>query len=149
MDENVVREMLHELFTSLEALETQSSAIMQFLKDKGITNQEELAPYLERAGNASNVRWLAARVRMDHLLSSAMKIPEKETRKEPPKVTENSQEANAGADRSDAKENKKDPESTEQGPANTKAQEEEGGGTAEKNQNQEAQENRAANKNAA
>jgi hypothetical protein len=149
MDENVVREMLHELFTSLEALETQSSAIMQFLKDKGITNEEELAPYLERAGNASNVRWLAARVRMDHLLSSAMKTPEKETRKEPPKVAENSQEANAGADRSDAKENKKDPESTEQGPANTKAQEEEGGGTAEKNQNQEAQENRAVNKNAA
>ena len=147
MDENVVREMLHELFTSLEALETQSSAIMQFLKDKGITNEEELAPYLERAGNASNVRWLAARVRTDHLLSSAMKTPEKETRKEPPKVAENSQEANPGSDRSDAKENKKDPESTEQGPA--KAQEEEGGGTAEKNQNQEAQENRAVNKNAA
>jgi hypothetical protein len=149
MDENVVREMLHELFTSLEALETQSSAITQFLKDKGITNEEELAPYLERAGNASNVRWLAARVRMDHLLSSVMKTPEKDTRKDPPKVTENSQEANAGSDRSDAKENKKDPESTEQGAANTKAQEEEGGGTAEKNQNQEAQENRAANKNAA
>ena len=149
MDENVVREMLHELFTSLEALETQSSAITQFLKDKGITNEEELAPYLERAGNASNVRWLAARVRTDHLLSSAMKTPEKETRKEPPKVTENSQEANAGSDRSDAKENKKDPESTEQGAANTKAQEEEGGGTAEKNQNQESQEKRAVNKNAA
>jgi hypothetical protein len=63
MDENIVREMLHELFTSLEALETQSSAITQFLKDKGITNEEELAPYLERAGNASNVRWLGARVK--------------------------------------------------------------------------------------
>jgi hypothetical protein len=149
MDENVVREMLHELFTSLEALETQSSAITQFLKDKGITNEEELAPYLERAGNASNVRWLGARVRMDHLLSSAMKTPEKETRKEPPKVTENSQEGNAGSDRSDAKENKKDPESTEQSAAKSKAQLEEGGGTAEKNQNQEGHENRALNKNAA
>jgi hypothetical protein len=154
MDENVVREMLHELFTSLEALETQSSAITQFLKDKGMTNEEELAPYLERAGNASNVRWLAARVRMDHLLSSAMKTPEKETRKEPPKVTENSQEANAGSDRSDAKENKKenekDPESTEQGAANTKTREEKGGSTAEKHQNQEGQrKNRAVNENAA
>jgi hypothetical protein len=149
MDENVVREMLHELFTSLEASEAQSSAITQFLKDKGITNEEELAPYLERAGNASNVRWLGARVRMDHLLSSAMKTPEKETRKEPPNVTENSQEANAGSDSSDAKENKKDPESTEQDAAKSKAQSEEGGGTAEKNQNQEGQENRAVNKNAA
>jgi hypothetical protein len=149
MDENVVREMLHELFTSLEALETQSSAITQFLKDKGITNEEELAPYLERAGNASNVRWLAARVRMDHMLSSAMKTPEKETKKEPPKVTENSQEANAGSDRSDAQENKRDPETTEQAAAESKAQSEEGGGTAEKNQNQEGQENRAVNKNAA
>jgi hypothetical protein len=149
MDENVVREMLHELFTSLEALETQNSAITQFLKDKGITNEEELAPYLQSAGNASNVRWLAARVRMDHLLSSAMKTPEKETRKEPPKVTESSLEANAGSDRSDAKENKKDPESTEQAAAKSKAQSEEGGSTGEKNQNQEGQENRAANRNAA
>ncbi len=149
MDENVVREMLHELFTSLEALETQNSAITQFLKDKGITNEEELAPFLERAGNTSNVRWLAARVRMDHLLSSAMKTPEKETRKEPPKVTENRLEANAGSDRSGAKENKKDSESTEQAAAKSRAQSEEGGGTAEKNQNQEDQDNRAVNKNAA
>ncbi|HVR25415.1 MAG TPA: hypothetical protein VMU26_19110 [Candidatus Polarisedimenticolia bacterium] len=149
MNENVVREMLHELFTSLEALETQNSAITQFLKDKGITNEEELAPYLERAGDASNIRWLAARVRMDHLLSSATKTTEKETRKDLPKVTENSLEANAGSDRSDAKENKKDPESTEQAAAKSRAQSEEGGGTAEKNQNQEGQENRAVNKNAA
>jgi hypothetical protein len=148
MDENVVREMFHELFTSLEALETQSSAITQFLKDKGITNQEELAPYLERAGNASNVRWLAARVRMDHLLSSAMKGAEQEAKKEPPKAAENSQEANAANDRSDAKQNKKDPEGTEQAAANSKAQEEKGGGTAEKNQNQEGQEN-SDHKNAA
>ena len=148
MDENVVREMLHELFASLEALETQSSAITQFLKDKGITNEEELAPYLEQAGNASNVRWLAARVRMDHLLSSAMKGAEQEAKKEPPKAAENSQEANAANDRSDAKQNKKDPESMEQAAANSKAQEEKDGGTAEKNHSHEGQEN-SDHKNAA
>jgi len=147
MDENVVREMLHELFTSLEALETQSSAITEFLKDKGTINKEELAPYLERAGNASNVRWLAARVRMDYLLSSAMKGAEPEAKKEPPKAAENSQEAHAANDGSDAKENQKDSETTEAA-ANSKAQEEKGGGAAEKNQNQEGQES-SDHKNAA
>ncbi len=73
MDPKIVQEILHELFTSLETLDTETSAIREFLKDKGIATDQELAPYLEQAGNASSVRWLAARVRIDHLLSSAMK----------------------------------------------------------------------------
>ncbi len=63
MDEKIVQEVLHSLFSSLEALDTQSTAVLQFLKDKGLVNDEEFKPYLEQAGNASGVRWLAARVR--------------------------------------------------------------------------------------
>ena len=82
MDESLVQEILHELFSSFERLETQSSAILQFLKDKGIATDEDLAPYLERAGNASGVRWLAARVRIDHLISGAMKAEEEQSKQQ-------------------------------------------------------------------
>jgi hypothetical protein len=108
MDEKIVHEILDELFSSLEALETQSSGVLQFLKDKGIAPEKELAPYLEQAGNASSVRWLAARVRIDYLLSSAMKAPEEDAKKESPKATENSQEANADTNKSGEEETEKD-----------------------------------------
>ncbi len=55
MNEKIVHEILHELFSSLETLDTQSTAILQFLKDKGIGSEEDLAPYLEQAGDASSL----------------------------------------------------------------------------------------------
>jgi hypothetical protein len=51
-------------------LDTKCAAILQFLKDKGIANEDELAPYFEQAGNASSVRWRVTRVRINHLLST-------------------------------------------------------------------------------
>ena len=72
-DANPLKEVLDELFTLLETLETHSAAVLQFLKDQGITTDEKLAPYLERAGNASNVKWRAARLRMEYLLSPIQK----------------------------------------------------------------------------
>ena len=82
MDAKVIQEALNELFSALEALETQSGAIMQFLKERGIASDNDLAPFVERAANASSVRWRAARVRIDHLLSAAAKAAEASEEKE-------------------------------------------------------------------
>jgi hypothetical protein len=87
-----IKEILDELFSLLESLETQSLALTQFLKDQGIATDEKLAPYLDRAGNASSVKWRAARARMQYLLSPVKKQTnekekenEKEKSKEPAK----------------------------------------------------------------
>ena len=88
MNENLAQEILHELFPAFETLETQSAALLQLLKDKGIANEEELAAHFEQAGKASSVRWLAVRVRIEYLLSSAMKTAEQDAKKELPKTME-------------------------------------------------------------
>lgn len=82
MIEDILREALHEMFSSLEALETQNAAILSFLKEKGIATDEALAPHLEQAANASNVRWRAAQVRIEYLLSSAAKAAEQAAEKQ-------------------------------------------------------------------
>ncbi len=76
MDEEILKQIFYELLSALEALETQSAAVLQFLKAKGIATDEELAPFLAAAGNVSNVRWLAVRVRTAALISSALKPAE-------------------------------------------------------------------------
>jgi len=76
MDTAVVEQLLDEMLASLEELETKATATLQYLKDKGPVTDEDLAPYFEQAGNASNVRWRAARLRMMSLLSSALKSAE-------------------------------------------------------------------------
>ena len=76
MNNEAMKEVLNELFSHLEKLETQSEAILQFLKEKKRVTDKQLAPYLEQAGNASSVKWRAARVRIEKLLSP--EHPEKE-----------------------------------------------------------------------
>jgi len=76
MNNEAMKEALNELFSHLERLETQSEAILQFLKEKKRVTDKQLAPYLEQAGNASSVKWRAARGRINHLLEP--EHPEKE-----------------------------------------------------------------------
>ena len=86
MDGNLADQVINELFPYFEALETRSAAILQFLKDKGLTTDEQFAPYLEQAGNGSNVKWLAARVRIGHLLSSIGKDKDADDQTAEPKA---------------------------------------------------------------
>jgi hypothetical protein len=90
MDEKTMQEIFHEFISSLEALDTQNAAISQFLKDKGIAPQQELAPYLERAGKASSMGWLGTRVRIDYLFSSAVKEEEEKEEKDAEKKSSKS-----------------------------------------------------------
>ena len=146
MDEKIVQEILHDLFASLEALDTQSTAILQFLKDKGIASEEELASHLKQAGDASGVRWLAVRVRIDYLLSSAIKAAEPDAKKESPKPTENKQEAKPATKQLGEKETAK---GAEQVAANGKPEADELGASVEENRNQPGKENNKPSKNAA
>ncbi|HEX3102879.1 MAG TPA: hypothetical protein VHQ22_00415 [Terriglobales bacterium] len=69
MDSKITQEILDDLIPSLKALDTRSAAILELLKHEGIASDEKLAPYLEQAASASNVRWLGVRVRIERLLS--------------------------------------------------------------------------------
>jgi hypothetical protein len=142
MNENIAQEILDELFSSLEALEAQSTAILQFLKAKGIANDEELAPHFEQAGNASGVRWRAARVRIDYLLSSAIKLAEqddKKDRQEPP--------PNTATEASRGREAGKDAEGMQRVPAGGEPEAKDVDANADKSRKQQGEENNGTSKN--
>ena len=82
MTNETALEIFDHLFSLLETQETQRAAILQLIKDKGIASDSELAPYLDQAGNASGVRWRAARVRINYLLSSTKPAEKREEKKE-------------------------------------------------------------------
>src|SRR6267378_3289319 len=108
MDENnFVQEIFHDLFSSMEALETQNTAVLQFLKDKGIATDEELSSHLEQAENASSVRWRGVRVRADYLFASAVKAAEQVAERESTKHAEMKPESKPDTRQSNEKETTK------------------------------------------
>jgi len=109
MDEKLVQQVFEELLPSLEALDTKCAAILQFLKMKGIASDDELAPYFEQAGNASSVRWRAARVRINHLLSTPP-AEEKDKGKQSGKASEKSPEPPASKNSTEAEPKKEEGE---------------------------------------
>jgi len=116
MDEEIVKQILDELFSSFEESETQSAALLLFLKDQGIATEEKLAPYFEQAANTSEVRWRAARVRMGALLASALKTPEPAADKRIPAAQEKNVESTADVETKEAEGQTPEPKS--EGPKN-------------------------------
>jgi hypothetical protein len=82
MSVELAQELLNEPGLSVENLETQHAALLQFLKDKGIVAEAEFTPYLEQAGRAGSVRWRAARVRLERLFSAETLKEEKAAEKD-------------------------------------------------------------------
>ena len=104
MNEEIMHEILDELISTLESMETQSGAILMYLKAQEIVTDAQLKPYLEEAGNASSVRWRAARARIEHLLSAAFK--DRDTDKESPQNEMNREGKEQEENKNDAKKSK-------------------------------------------
>lgn len=77
MNADLAQELLNELGSSLKNLETEHTALLEFLKDNGVLTDDQFAPYLAQAGKASGVRWRAAHVRLESLFSSERQKEEK------------------------------------------------------------------------
>jgi len=84
MDEKIAQQILDELLPYLEALETRTAAVLQFLKEAGIASEEKLGPYFEQAGKASDVKWRAARIRLGSLVASAAKAADNKPEEKSP-----------------------------------------------------------------
>ncbi len=77
MDRDAVKEILDVLFSNMEKLETETEGIKQFLKEKKKVTDAQLAPYMEQAGKTSNVKWRAARVRIEYLIAGMEQAEQK------------------------------------------------------------------------
>src|SRR6266566_4725425 len=126
MNSQIADEILEELSSALQRLDTQSAALLEFVKDKGIAKDDELAPYLERAAAASAVRWRATRVRMAHLFASAEKKAEERStdrnKAEDREKSQTAKESARGDEHSQDKESIKHAENLGTGPVEAPAE---------------------------
>ena len=70
---NPAEQVFEELLPYLEILDAQISGVVQLLKDKGLTTDQEFAHYVQCADRGSNVKELGLRVRMEYLFATAAK----------------------------------------------------------------------------
>ena len=133
MDDKIAQLILDELFSSLENLETQTAAVLQFLKDKGGATDELLAPYLEQAGKATSIKRRAVRVRIDYLLSGITNPAKKAVEQDTAKDEKKSPEPTAEKPKEKAQTKDEEPESGKQKETKTG-----GGSKAEEHAGEEA-----------
>jgi uncharacterized membrane-anchored protein len=147
MDEKLTQQLFEELLPSLEALDTKCAAILQFLKRKGIASEDEIAPYLEQAGNASSVRWRAARVRINHLLSTP-KSEEKTAGTPSAKASETISEPAGNTSPAIAQEKTDEDAQDARNPADNKKTVEDVAANTEKSQDKQGQKNSQSSEHA-
>lgn len=71
MNSNPAEQFFEEMLPYLEKLDAQIGAVIQLLKDKGVTTGDDFAKYVEKADLASEVRDRGLRVRMERLFALA------------------------------------------------------------------------------
>jgi hypothetical protein len=71
MNVDPAEQVFEEILPYLETLDAQIGAVVQLLKDKGMTTNEEFAQCVRRADMASEVRKRGLRVRMEYLFTRA------------------------------------------------------------------------------
>ena len=138
MDAQFAQELLNELASAMEDLETQQAALLRFLKDKGIVAEDEMRRYLTEAGDASNIRWRAARVRLEHLITAADKAPQPEQ----PAISKSPEEEQPQQQASDESEAEQKPEAKREKAEGPNEKKEEAAGEANPPRQQPGEEDR-------
>lgn len=70
MSDNPAKDALYELLDYLEQVETRTGALLQFLRDNDIVTDENFAPYLKQASNATDIKSRAIHARFDFLFNT-------------------------------------------------------------------------------
>lgn len=78
MNNNPAEQFLEDLLPYLERLDAQIGAVVQVLKEKGMTTDEEFTAKVEQANVASEVRDRGLRVRIEHFVLTSSQTRKQE-----------------------------------------------------------------------